>query len=65
MGASHMGSSLRAWVSLLTLSSREPLRVDGYDPFSLHHANRQQVSAPIFAILGVSPQRVAASAVHI
>ena len=60
-----MGSSLRAWGPLLTLSSREPLRVDGYDPFSLHHANRQQVSAPIFAILGVSPQRVAASAVHI
>jgi hypothetical protein len=60
-----MGSSLGAWGSLLTLSSREPLRVDGYNPFSLHHANRQQVSAPIFAILGVSPQRVAASAVHI
>ena len=51
--------------SLLTINSRQPLRVDGYDPFSLHHPNCQQVSARIFATLGISPQRVAASAVHI
>jgi hypothetical protein len=65
MGASHMGSWFGTWGSLLTINSREPLRVDGYDPIGMHHANRQQISARIFAILGVSPQRVAAFAVHI
>ena len=55
MAASHIGTSLRAWGSLLTLSSRQPLRVDGYNPVGTHHANRQQVSARIFAILLDSP----------
>jgi hypothetical protein len=64
MGASHIGTMLGAWGSLLTIISRQPLRVDGYDPFSLYHANCKQVSTRIFAALGVSPQRVAASAVH-
>jgi hypothetical protein len=50
---------------LLTINSREPLRVDGYDPVVMHHANREQVSARIFAALGIRPQRVAACAVHV
>jgi putative component of membrane protein insertase Oxa1/YidC/SpoIIIJ protein YidD len=65
MGASHMGSSLGAWGSLLTINSCQPLRVNGYDPVGMHHTNCEQVSAPIFAALGMRPQRVAASAVHI
>ena len=64
MGASHIGTSLRAWGSLLTLS-RRPLRVDGYNPVGFQHAYCEQVSARIFAALGMRPQRVAASAVHI
>ena len=65
MGASHIRTSLGAWSSLLTINSRQPLRVDGYDPLGMHYANCQQVSVRIFAILGISPQRVAAFAVHI
>jgi hypothetical protein len=64
MGASHIGTSLRAWGSLLTISCRQPLRVNGYNPVSLHHANCEQVSTQIFAALGIRPQRVAATAVH-
>jgi hypothetical protein len=55
MGASHMGSSLGAWGSLLTINSRRLLRVDGYDTLGMHHANCEQVSAPIFAALGMRP----------
>ena len=65
MGTSHIGTSLGAWGSLLTINSRQPLRVDGYDPVGMHHANCEQVSARIFAALGIRPKRVAASAVHI
>ncbi len=65
MGASHIGSSFGPWVSLLTINSRQPLRVEGYDPVGLQHANCQQVSARIFFGLGIGSQRVAASAVHI
>jgi len=50
---------------LLTINSREPLRVGGYDPVVMHHANCEQVSARIFAALGIRSQRVAASAIHI
>jgi hypothetical protein len=39
MGASHIRTSLGAWGSLLTFNSRQPLRVDGYDPVSVHHAH--------------------------
>jgi hypothetical protein len=39
MGASHIGTLLRARGSLLTINSRQPLRVDGYDPLGSHHAN--------------------------
>ncbi len=55
MGASHTGTLLGAWGSLLTINSRQPLRVDGYDPICMHHANCQQVSARIFAALGIRP----------
>ena len=65
MGASHIGSSFGAWVSLLTINSRQPLRGDGYDPLGMHHTYYEQVSARIFAVLGIGSQRVAASAVHI
>ena len=65
MGASHIGTMLGAWGSLLTIISRQPLRVDGDDPVSLHHANCKQVSTRIFAALGIRPQRVAACAVYI
>ena len=76
MGASHIGTLLGAWISLLTINSRQPLRprtrvnkgrknVDGYVPVGMYHANCQQVSARIFAALGIRPQRVAACAVHI
>ena len=65
MEASHIGTSLEAWGSLLTINSRQPLRVDSYDPVGMHHADREQVSARIFAALWVRPQRVAASAVHV
>jgi hypothetical protein len=76
MGASHIGTSLGAWGSLLTINSRQPLRprtrvnmgrkkVDGYVPVGMHHANCQQVSSRIFAALRIRLQRVAASAVHI
>jgi hypothetical protein len=51
-----MRSSLEAWDSLLTINSRQPLRVDGYDLVGMHHANCQQVSARIFAALGIHPQ---------
>ena len=57
-------TSLRTWGSLLTLSSRQPLRVNGYNLVGFQHANCQQVSALILAALGIRPQRVAASAVH-
>ena len=40
MAASHIGTSLGAWGSLLTLSSREPLRVNGYNPVGFQYANR-------------------------
>jgi len=39
MEASHIRTSLGAWSSLLTINSEESLRVDGYDPVSMHHAN--------------------------
>jgi hypothetical protein len=65
MGASHIGTMLGAWGSLLTIISRQPLRVDGYDPLGIHHTYCQQVSARIFAVLGIASQRVAACAVHI
>jgi hypothetical protein len=65
MGASHIGSSLRAWGSLLTIISSQPLRLDGYDTVGFQHAYCEQVSARICAALGMRPQRVAASAVHI
>ena len=65
MVASHIGPSLGACGSLLTIISSQPLLADGYDTVSLHHANCEQVSARIFAILRISPQRVAAFAVHI
>ena len=65
MVASHIGTLLGGWGSLLTINSREPLRVGGYDPVVMHHANCEQVSARIFAALGMRPQRVAASAIHI
>jgi hypothetical protein len=55
MGASQIGISLGAWGSLLTINSRQPLRVDGYDPVGMHHPNCQQVSARIFAVLGIRP----------
>jgi hypothetical protein len=45
---------------LLTINSRRLLWVDGYDPLGLHHADREQVSARIFAALWVRPQRVTA-----
>jgi hypothetical protein len=64
MGASHIGTSLRAWGSLLTISCRQPLRVNGYNPVGFHYANCEQVSALILAALGIRPQRVAATAVH-
>jgi hypothetical protein len=65
MEASHIGTSPGAWGSLLTINSRQPLRMDGYDPVGMHDANCEQVSARIFAALGMRPQRVAASVVHI
>ena len=65
MEASHIGTSLWLWGSLLTINCRQPLRVDGYNPVGFHHANCQQVSARIFAALGICPQRVAAFAVNI
>ena len=65
MGASHIGILLGAWGSLLTINSRQFLRVDGYDPLGSHHANCEQVSTRIFAALEIRPQRVAAFAVHI
>ena len=55
IGASHIGILLGAWGSLLTINSRQLLRVDGYDPLGMHHANCEQVSAPIFAALGMRP----------
>ena len=65
MGPSHIGPSLGAWGSLLTIKSRQPLRVDGYDLLGSHHANCEQVSTRILAALEIRPQRVAAFAVHI
>jgi hypothetical protein len=76
MGASHIGSSLGGWGSLLTINSRQPLRprtrvnkgrkkVDGYVSVGMYHANCQQVSPRSFAALRIRSQRVAASAVHI
>jgi hypothetical protein len=52
MVASHIGTSLGAWGSLLTINSRQPLRVDGYFTLGMHHADCEQVSARIFATLG-------------
>jgi hypothetical protein len=52
MGATHIGTSLGAWCSLLTINSRQPLWVDGYDSVGLHHANYEQGSARIFTALG-------------
>ena len=40
MGASHIGTSLRAWVSLLTIISTQPLRADGYNPVGFQYTNR-------------------------
>ena len=65
MGASHIGILLGAWGSLLTINSRQPLRVDGCDPVGSHHANCEQVSTRICATLEIRPQRVAAFAVNI
>jgi hypothetical protein len=52
MEASQIGTSPGAWGSLLTINSRQLLRVDGYDPLGMHHANCEQVSARIFAAFG-------------
>ena len=38
---------------MLAINSGERLRVDGYDPVVMHHANRERVSARIFAALGI------------
>jgi hypothetical protein len=65
MASSHFGTSLRVRHSLLTSHGWRPLRVEGHDPVRTHHADREQVFARIFDALGVGPQRVAASAVHI
>ena len=39
MEASHIRTSLGAASTLLTINSRQLLRVDGYDLVSMHHAN--------------------------
>ena len=55
MGTSNIGPSLGARGTLLTINSSQPLRVDGYDPVGMHHANREQASTRIFAALGIRP----------
>jgi hypothetical protein len=52
MGASHVGTSLGAWGSLLTINSGQPLRVDGYNPVGFQHAaeTRSEVHAPFYAL---------------
>ncbi len=64
METSRTGASFGAWSSLLTIEDGRPLRVDGYDPFGTYYAHGEQVSARIFAALGVRPQRVTAPTVH-